>query len=648
MRLAALGLILAIATLLSMQTWASEAMPAPQWPAALRLDAGVKEVQLSVLGTWIDPKGTATVKAVFDAGLSVFKPKAVSENATLQRQSAQWVHVRIAAAASQTPVARSLSNIPGYLPVIIEVPIPLLDRLDLYFANENGQWEKQESGDLLANAAWTYPGAHPHFELQLKEGVTHDIFLRLTGHTSITEPLKIYSPEEHTRHLDINHMILGWVFGALTLLLALCAVQGSLYRDWVYAWYGIYISLVMVGIAAFTGAGAYLFWNQSPTWADAAPGAILLAVTSIALQFVRLLTGTSIRDARLSGIMLVICVMGILCAMVYPFVPRPTIGRGILAVLFPVQVLLILFAASRAWRMGDQVSGFVTIAYLPLAVSLMMALGHALGISRAWTYSQNAIIAALIFEMPLLLLALNLRSRSRHGMIARSQALATQDALTGLLASHLFKDRMRQAVLRSRNQKMDAAIIFIDLVNYEHIKRTHGVTVAEQSVLRSVIKLRRLLRDVDVASRIAENRFGLVLEGVSLRATATQLCARLIALGLMPLKGLKPEVTLNFHMSAVLLRECTHDKDKIEPALMDILNTMGTRTRKPIRFLEPEDHHAESFWSDGKEDSGNSDNAAESDTSAPANALLGIDVSAYRRAVARTEPAPLTPTPGKP
>jgi two-component system, sensor histidine kinase LadS len=621
-------------------SWAHDAIPAPQWPAPVQMDGSSEVVDLSVLGTWIDLKGTASVKEVFDAGLSVFAPKAVADNATLPFGAAQWVHVRIAARPSAAPAARSLANIPGYLPVVIEVPIPLLDRLEFYYANEAGQWETQVSGDLLANSAWTYPSLSPHFEVQLREGVTHDIFLRLKGHTSITEPLKISSPQEYFRHLRINHMLLGLVFGAMSILLALCAVQGVLYRDAVYAWYGAYISLAMLGVAAFTGAGAYFLWNHSPQLADTAPGAILLVVTATALQFVRLLTGTSIRDARLNQIMLGVSIVGFACALAYPFVPRPTLGRGILAVIFPIEVVLILFAAARAWRLGDLVSGLVTLAYVPLGLSLMMALGHALGISRAWTYSQDAIIGALIFEMPLLLVALNMRSRSRHGMIERSQALATQDALTGLLASHLFKDRMRQAVLRSRTHKADAAIVFIDLVNYEQIKRTHGVTVAEQSILRSVIKLRRLLRDVDVASRITENRFGLVLEGVTLRETATQLCARLIALGLMPLKGLKPEVILNFHMAGVVLRECTHDKDSIEPALHDMLSTMSKRTHKPIRFLEPELYLKESFSSDGKDSSGDSDKATAQLCSAP--------TPDYASAMAPTEPAPLAAMPDKP
>jgi hypothetical protein len=39
----------------------------------------------------------------------------------------------------------------------------------------------------------------------------------------------------------------------------------------------------------------------------------------------------------------------------------------------------------------------------------------------------------------------------------------------------------------------------------------------EEALLRGVIKLRRLIRDVDTTGRLAENRFGLILEGLSSR-----------------------------------------------------------------------------------------------------------------------------------
>ena len=145
--------------------------------------------------------------------------------------------------------------------------------------------------------------------------------------------------------------------------------------------------------------------------------------------------------------------------------------------------------------------------------------------------TQYAIVVAMALEVPLLLVALNIRSRERHGAQIRELALSSQDALTGLLAPHLFHDRLRQVVARYKRDRENAAIVFIDLVNYPRIKDYYGSAVAEQSLLRSVIKLRRLLRDVDTVSRIGEARFGLILEGVTSRIAVTDRAARLIAAG---------------------------------------------------------------------------------------------------------------------
>ena len=130
-------------------------------------------------------------------------------------------------------------------------------------------------------------------------------------------------------------------------------------------------------------------------------------------------------------------------------------------------------------------------------------------------------------------------------------------------------------------------MVYINLVNYFYVKKTWGVAVAEQSLLHSVIKLRRILRDVDTVGRVDEAVFGLSLEGVFERSAITALAARLIAAGLMPLKGLKPEVVLQFHVAGVLLGERPGSAADISKALTDTLQNMGPRTRRPIHFLEP-------------------------------------------------------------
>ena len=68
----------------------------------------------------------------------------------------------------------------------------------------------------------------------------------------------------------------------------------------------------------------------------------------------------------------------------------------------------------------------------------------------------------------------------------------------------------------------------------------------------------------------------------------TSLAAQLIAAGLMPLKRLKPDVVLQFHVAGALLGERTGSELKLDQELSDLFSHMDVRTRRPIRFLEPE------------------------------------------------------------
>jgi len=62
--------------------------------------------------------------------------------------------------------------------------------------------------------------------------------------------------------------------------------------------------------------------------------------------------------------------------------------------------------------------------------------------------------------------------------------------------------------------------------------------------------------------------------------------ARLVAHGLMPLAGLKPNVALQFHLVAGVLADAALNAAELQAALEATLDSMSPRTRRPIRFLE--------------------------------------------------------------
>ena len=525
---------------------------------------------------WKDSGARASIIGIIGAATAAkFLPKPSSAMHDLGTQDALWLHLRLV----RPKGARKQW--------LLEIPRPLLDAATLYQQDAQGMWFDQSAGDTIAVKAWPEAGRYPSFRLDLPPGQVRDVYLRIRHITPLTVPLRLASESSHDNRIQVEYLLLGIVFGALSLLIVACLAQGWVHRDAVYGWYAAYAAITTLAAAAYTGVTGHLLWDNSGLWVDMSQGFLALLAGGSSLLFVRHLSGVNIRYPRLDKVVQWLGIAGLLLAPGYAVIPRPE-AVTVLGIYLAVSALMNVWVSILAWRRGDEVGTWMTAAYTPLGLAVMLTLLRVFGVIAANWFTRYGVVIAMAIEVPLLMVALNIRSRERHGAQIREQALSNQDALTGLLSSHLFKDRLRQVVSRYKRDHESAAIIFIDLVNYPRIKEAHGQAVAEQSLLRCVIKLRRLLRDVDTVSRIGEARFGIIMEGISSRAVVTDRVARLIASGLMPLTGLKPEVTLQFHSASALLSERALSAHELTDALAEILAGMSSRSRRPIRFLEPE------------------------------------------------------------
>lgn len=524
---------------------------------------------------WVDANGSAGLEQVLQAGPTLFQPPAPDIIYTLGEEGALWLHFRLLRGPNQHQ---------GWL---MAFPMPVLDRVTVYQQDSQGHWQGETAGDTMAVSTWSEPGRYPHFRLDLPRGEVRDVYVRVHHVTATSFPVQLLSEWAYNQRIQLEYLGLGLTFGALLLLITACLAQSLVYRDGVYAWYALYALVTALAVSSYTGVAAHLLWPDFSVLGDAHQGFLALLAAASALLFVRNLTGISARHQLTDRAVYWAGLGGIALAALFPLLPKPA-GLAVLTVYIGATTVANMLIAFAAWRRGDGVGVWVLLAYLPLSLALGMALVRLFGWLPVSFSTQYAVVVAMAVEVPLLMVALNIRSRERHGARIRELALSTQDALTGLLAPHLFHDRLRQVVARYRRDKQNAAVVFIDLVNYPWIKEGYGSAVAEQSLLRCVIKLRRLLRDVDTVSRLGEARFGLILEGGVSRRSVTERAARLIAAGLMPLPGLKPDVTLQFHTAAVLLDERIAEPPELVAVLAEVLAKMSPRTRRPIRFLDPE------------------------------------------------------------
>ncbi|MBA2965261.1 MULTISPECIES: sensor domain-containing diguanylate cyclase [Ramlibacter] len=549
---------------------------APARDAPVLLSDGLGLLRADALAqAWLDPTGMALVDEVAQ-GPDRFAPTVADAIYPLGPGSALWLRLRLQRAEGER------------LHWLVVVPNPLVDQATAWQRDERGRWKGLSAGDTLAVERWPEAGRYPAFRLELPAGQAREVYLQLRSAIPTAVPLRLASDSAHTHQLQLEYLGLGAAYGALLLLIAACLAQSWAFSDKVYGWYALYAALSTLSLMAYTGVAAHLLWPWSGLLADAAPGCLSMLAAGAAILFVRRLTGIAARHARLDRSAFLLGWGGTPLAIAYLLLDRRA-ALDLLALYLLAATTLNMLVAGLAWRRRDRVGLWVLLANLPLTLAVGTAILRLFGILPVAFATQYAVVLAIVAEVPLLLVALSLRSRDRRGAEIREQALSSHDALTGLLAPHIFRDRLQQVTQRYKRHQEDAAVVFIDLVNYGRIKAVHGSAVAEQSLLRSVIKLRRVLRDVDTVGRVGEARFGLILEGVTSRTSVTDRAARLIAAGLMPLQGLKPDVTLQFHVAAVLLRERMAEPQEIEAALDALMGSMSPRTRRPIRFLKPED-----------------------------------------------------------
>ena len=244
-------------------------------------------------------------------------------------------------------------------------------------------------------------------------------------------------------------------------------------------------------------------------------------------------------------------------------------------------------ATGLSWHGRSPIWNWLLLAYLPQYLGFLRLMAEALGLAPTMWEMRYFTTTSVALSVPFLIYGLARATHDRKELVVRANHLPTQDALTGLLTGAVFQTQLEEAYERTIAHREPIALVLVKVINHEHIRTTLGDPVAEESLLRSVVKLHRILRDVDPAGRAGTASFALLLDGVATRHALNERMVQLIASGLIPLPGLEPPVTLQFHAACVLLHENPIAPEVALSKLEEVLTSMSPHTRRPIRFLEP-------------------------------------------------------------
>jgi diguanylate cyclase (GGDEF)-like protein len=467
-----------------------------------------------------------------------------------------------------------------------EVGAAGIDRVQLFYRDKNGAWVTQEAGDVEPISTWPVPGRYPTFELANAQQGTVRYWIRIE-HTRLdfAAPLTLYRERTLLQKRDREQFLLGAYFGVAALLALAALASGIAFRDRAFLAFAAYIVVVGASQLARAGLGAEHVWPDWPYWNDFAvvawPGLPLAA----ALWFLRVVS----EPARLSrgldlGVWALVAALLLAVAVDAVAQSRPTM---MLVLTFSgLALAAVLAMVVWGWLDGrDPALRLIAYGFLPVVAMALFPFARAFALLPVSLLTRYAVFFGTALQMPIIYYALQVRSVRRREGEVRAAALSHTDALTGLPHRGTLVDRLDSSIVRARNQKVQLALLGLRIANLNAIAEEFGREAVDKALVVAASHLRRCIHDIEMAARVGEGEFAVLMEGPIDGPMAMSRAQQLVASGLRQTEALPSALTLKFHVTVALIPHESLDGGTTLQWVLDGLNLFEKDARKLIRPL---------------------------------------------------------------
>lgn len=539
----------------------------------LVLDNQTQSLQITTpLLAFMDEGSHATIGQVASGGAAFSAADALSPF-PLNKYDTLWIKLRVVRAT------------PSQTRWTLNLPLPFLDSVTLHQMNAAGQWTAQRAGDTLAHSEWHQQGLYPDFDLLLPSSAPQNIYLQVRNFKHAGIPIRLATAPQRESQRQFELLGLGLMLGAVLSLAGLSALRYLEHGNAVDGWASLFGLLIVTTIGQITGVMNAFAWHSVPELGNLASGVVPVVAVGCSLLFIRSVFPLFVHYRRFDRFVYSTGWGTVTSVLVYAVVDRFVADR-VCGMVMLFATLIGLVATFLSWRGGSPVARWLMLALIPQFLGLLYMVGETIGLlPQLWELRYLTSLGVAI-TVPVMLYALSQVTHDRKELVVRANHLPTQDALTGLLTAEVFQTHLSEAVQRAIDHREPLALVMVRVVNHNQIRQAFSDTTGEQCLLRAVVKIQRILRDVDPAGRVGTAQFALLMEGVATRQALTERMVKLIASGLIPLPGLVPEVTLHFQAACVLLHDNPVPAERVLDDLRGLLEGMAPNTRRPVRFLE--------------------------------------------------------------
>jgi two-component system, sensor histidine kinase LadS len=558
----------AAVALLLMGMWAADA-PAR---AVLDLDPSQQPVDLQDWGdAWLDESGKATAAKVSEDPAIEWAPTQQGTIYPLTGGQVLWVRFTI-------PPAPDAER--WYL----EIPYPSLDKATLYSLDGAGQWVAQTAGDSVAVADWPVPHRYPLLPVKVSAEVPHKFLLRIENPHSFSAPLLFVSESHLGRREQRTSMILGIYFGLAGLAVVLATISAASLRDSAYGFYALSVALMALAQAAMTGIGGLHLWPHLAWWNDLSPLVVpVIAVGSLSWFFSAVLSMHE-RWKLMHQVLVLLGLLSVATALGLAMVD-PTLRTKLMVPYILVAGTAGIGSITWAALRGDRYAVWLLAGSAPVAFGGAILLARLSGLIPLSFWTTYAMQVGMAIELPIVLLILMVRSQHRREHNRRMQGFDKMDPATGLLNAQMFQASLTRMMARSKRLKYESAVLVIDIVNSEQIRRTYGTRSAEELPLLVAGRLLSAARDIDVVARLSDLRFGMLVEGPFNPGEAAAEGPRIVARCLMPFKNKPIEWVAQMRVAQTVVPDAGAEARLVIGRLEGLLANVPPENRRAVFTL---------------------------------------------------------------
>jgi GGDEF domain-containing protein len=546
----------------------------PAWGrTVLELDAGRQPVRLADWGdAWIDPTGQALPASVASSPTITWTPTRDGAIYGTGEGKVLWIRFTVPPA-------------PDSERWYLEIPYPAVNRVTLYSPDSTGQWAPISAGDEVPVADWPLPHRHPVLPVAVSAESPRAHLLKVENPHSFSAPLQFISESWLNRDTQQVSLLLGMFFGLAALSGVLGAIRAVELRDSAYALYALSVLAMGLTQASITGIAGMHLWPTLPWWNDVSAIALPVLTVGAFLWFFSAVVSLPDRSRFLHHLLIGLALASLVVATII-MVVRPSLRIVWMAPYVAGATLIGFSAIVWATRRGDRYGPWLLASSVPVIIAGAFPLLRAAGVLPVGFGSMHGMQIGIAIQLPILLLMLLLRSQQRREHNRRIQGLDRMDPATGLINGYVFTERLGRLMARSTRLKYQSAVLLVDIVNMDVLRRDFSHSAAQEMPLRVAGRLLSAAREIDSVARLSDLRFGMLIEGPLTPEDAASAGPRVVARCLMPFKKLPLECVAQVRVAQILVPLESSDPNAVIDQLEAVLAAVPPDSKRAVFNLK--------------------------------------------------------------